>query len=442
MKKIIALYIYFLIFSSISAAPLEIDVTDGKIEPLPIAITNFNFTSLKEKAISNKMHEVISNNLNGCGLFKTISNEAFLQTSKEVFLQPLFADWRIIDANLVLSGKINIKERKLEIKFKIWDVYKEKLLISKKIANVSLDNWRVLSHIISNMIYESVTGERGYFDTKIVYIHEKMIKEKKQKRIALMDYDGQNHLFLTSGENLVLTPRFSPNGKEVVYLSYKNNKPSVYRLNIKSKKKEILGKFEGMSFAPRFSPDGSNIIFSLTEKGGSNIYLLKLKNKKTLKITKNKYINTSPSFSPDGTKIVFSSDRAGKQNIYIKSIKSNDKSLRISYGKGNYATPVWSPRGDYIAFTKSYKKEFLIGLIKSNGKGERIISKGYLTEGPTWSPNGRTLAFYKVIKNNDGTLKSKLYSIDVTGNLEKEISTPGNASDPDWGPSLKINNPK
>ena len=444
MLKIIILYLYIFLFllSPVSSSPIEIDVTDGKIEPLPVAITKFNYTSFKEQDMSNKVYEVITKNLNNSGLFKTLPNEAFLQSSREVFLQPLFSDWRILDANLILSGQINIKDNYLNVTFKLWDVYKEKLLINKKIANVSSNSWRVMSHIISNVIYESVTGEKGYFDTKIVYIHEKTIKNKKQKRIAIMDYDGENHSFLTLGKNLVLTPRFAPNGKEVVYLSYEDNKPSVYRLNITSKKKKIIGNFEGMSFAPRFSPDGYNIVFSLTEKGGSNIFLLNLNNKKTIRITKNKYINTSPSFSPNGKKIVFSSDRAGKQNLYIKSVNNKSKPLRISYGKGNYATPVWSPRGDYIAFTKSYKKEFLIGLIKANGKNERIIAKGYLTDSPTWSPNGRTLAYYKIIKKKDGSLKSKLYSIDVTGNLEKEISTPENASDPDWGPSLKFNTTK
>lgn len=442
MKIILIIYFYLFFYFFALGTPLEINVTDGKIEPLPVAITKFNFDNIKEQNVSIKMHEVILNNLNNSGLFKTIPDNAFLQSSKEVFLQPIFADWRIIDANLILSGQIKMQDTTLNIKFKLWDVYEEKLLVSKKITNVSKNKWRVLSHIISNIIYESVTGEKGYFDTKIVYIHEDVIDKVKQKRIALMDYDGKNHKYLTAGINLVLTPRFAPNGKEIVFLSYENNRPSVYRLNIRSKKKEILGNFEGMSFAPRFSPDGRNIIFALTEKGRSNIFLYNLEDKATTKITQNKYINISPSFSPDGKKIVFSSDRAGKQNLYIKNIKGKKKSTRITYGQGNYATPVWSPRGDYIAFTKSLNKEFLIGLIKTDGKNERIISKGYLTEGPSWSPNGRTLAYYKIIKSKNGNMKSKLFSIDVTGNLEKEILTPGNASDPDWGPSIKLSTSK
>ena len=442
MRKTVISYLFLFFMFKTSAAPLEVDVTEGKIEPLPVAITKFYSLSSKGEQLSDNIFKVVVNNLNNSGLFKAIPNEAFLQSSKEVYLQPLFSDWKIIDANLILSGKISLKDNVIEIEFKLWDVYKEKLLVSKKIANVPLNNWRITSHIISNIIYESVTNEKGYFDTKIVYIHEKIEKNRKKKRIAVMDYDGENHTFLTAGKNLVLTPRFAPNGKEIVYLSYQNNKPSVYRINLKTGRKQVIGNFQGMSFAPRFSPDGTSIIFSLTEKGGSNIFLINLNSREKNKLTFNKYINTSPSFSPDGKQIVFSSDRAGKQNLYVKDIKNKNNPLRISYGKGNYATPVWSPRGDYIAFTKSYKGSFFIGLIKSNGKDERIVAKGYLTDSPTWSPNGRTLAYYKVIKNKDGKLESKLFSIDVTGNLEKEIITPGNASDPNWGPSLTFKKSK
>ena len=431
-------FFFLLIFlhSWLLSGPIEIDVTDGKIEPLPIAITKFSFSGSKGKDLSTAIHETIEDNLTNSGLFKSISEKAFLQKQDDVFLQPLFSDWRLIDANLIVSGEIVDKEGILTIKLRLWDVYREKLLLSKKISGISVNAWRFSAHLVSNMIYERVTGEKGYFDTKVVYIAEEGSFKNKTKRIAIMDYDGQNHSFLTDGENLVLTPRFSPDGKNIVYLSYNKNKPDVYLLNIESKEKKKIGNFEGMSFAPRFSPDGSEVIFSLTKKGGSNIFVLNLKNKKRVQLTNNKYINTSPSYSPDGKDIVFSSDRAGKQNLYISSIKTRTKPpKRISFGKGNYATPVWSPRGDYIAFTKSYGKKFYIGLIKPDGTGERLISEGYLAEGPSWSPNGRTLAFYKINKKNN-YYESKLYTIDITGNLEKVLPSPFQASDPDWGPSM------
>ncbi len=437
--RILKFLIIVFVTKNLHTKPLEINVTEGVIEPIPIAITNFNYKSSNEKIISGKIYEIISNNLNNSGLFKEISKKAFLQSQEEVFSQPLFKDWSLIDANLIISGLINLKDRKIQVKIKLWDVYREKLILSKKIDGIKENNWRMLAHLVSNLIYQRVTGEKGYFDTKLVYISEKRSGSKVIKRIALMDYDGNNLQYLTDGKNLVLTPRFSPDGKKIAFLSFSNKKPTVYLLNLYNNNKKILGNFAGMSFAPRFSPDGKDIIFSLTKRGSSNIFIQNLNNNKILQVTNNRHINTSPSFSPDNKWIVFSSDRSGKQNLYIKEIKklSKIKAKRISYGDGNYATPSWSPRGDYIAFTKSYKNQFYIGLIKSDGSGERIISKGYLTESPSWSPNGRTLAFNKIIKTQNNDLVSKIYTIDITGNLEKIINTPENASDPDWGPSIK-----
>ncbi len=437
MQKL-KIFLIFFLTKILLSDPIEIDVTEGVIEPIPIAITNFNYKSINEKIISNKIYDIISNDLNNSGLFKKISNKAFLQSEEEVFFQPLFKDWSLIDANLIISGELILMNNKIQVKIKLWDVYREKLILSKKIEGISKDNWRTLAHIISNLIYQRVTGEKGYFDTKLVYVSEKRLKSKIIKRITLMDYDGNNLQYLTNGNDLVLTPRFSPDGKTIAFLSYINNKPAVYLLNVNSKEKKLLGNFSGMSFAPRFSPDGKNIIFSLTKKGSSNIFIQNLNNNKITQITNNRHINTSPSYSPDNKQIVFSSDRSGKQNLFIKKINNNLKkpAKRISYGEGSYATPTWSPRGDYIAFTKFYKNEFYIGLLKIDGSGERIIAKGYLAEGPTWSPNGRTLAFYKIEKNNN-KLISNIYTIDITGNLEKLLNTPENASDPDWGPAIK-----
>jgi TolB protein len=438
--KYLKLFTLFIILTTrpLNSQPLEIDVTKGVIEPLPVAITKFNYKSVKEKIVSKDIYEVISNDLNNSGLFRQISNKAFLQSEEEVFFQPLFKDWSLIDANLIVSGRVTLNNNELLANIKLWDVYREKLILSKKIGGINKDNWRTLAHIISNLVYQRVTGEKGYFDTKLVYISEERSKNIISKKIAIMDYDGNNHQYLTNGKNLVITPRFSPDGKKIAYLSFSNKKPTVYLLDLLSKKEKILGNFSGMSFAPRFSPDGKKLIFSLTKKGSTNIFIQNLDENNINQVTNNRHINTSPSFSPDSKLIVFSSDRSGKQNLYIKKINKNltEKAIRISFGEGNYATPVWSPRGDYIAFTKTYKGEFYIGLIKKDGSGERIISKGYLTESPSWSPNGRTLVFNKILKDYNNNLKSNIYTIDITGNLERKIITPKQASDPDWGPSI------
>jgi len=434
----ISLLILLLNYKLLLSNPLEIDVTKGKIEPIPVAITKFNYKSSLEKIISNNIYEVVSYDLINSGLFKKISNKAFLQSEEEVFSQPLFSDWRLIDANLIVSGIIILEEQKLSVNLKLWDVYREKLILSKKIGGVDKKNWRPLSHIISNLIYERITGEKGYFDTKIAYIAELKSGNSVIKKLAMMDYDGNEHQYLTDGKNIVLTPRFSPDGKKIAYLSYTKNKPTVYLMDVFTKKNEVLGNFSGMSFAPRFSPDGKKVVFSLTDRGSSNILILNIESKNISQVTQNKHINTSPSYSPDNKRIVFSSDRAGKQNLYIKEITKSlrKKPRRITFSAGNYATPVWSPRGDYIAFTKTIRKNFYIGLIRDDGTGERLIAQGYLAEGPTWSPNGRTLAYYKLSKDGN-VLKSNLYTIDITGNIEKKLQTPEEASDPEWGPSIK-----
>ncbi len=429
------LFLFFL--KTLYSDPIEIDVTKGTIEPLPIAITKFNYKSIKEKIMSQQIYEIVSNDLINSGLFRKISNNAFLQDEGEVFFQPSFKDWSLIDANLIVSGRIKLNNKKLLINIKLWDVYREKLILSKKVEVLNDTSIRVLAHIISNLVYQRVTGEKGYFDTRLVYIAEEKTANNTSKRIAIMDYDGNNHEYLTNGKNIVITPRFSPDGKKIAYLSFSNKKPTVFLLDLDTKKEKTLGNFSGMSFAPRFSPDNEKIIFSLTKRGSSNIFIQKLSNNETIQITNNRHINTSPSFSPDNKWVVFSSDRSGKQNLYVK--KSDDgitkKAKRITFGGGSYATPVWSPRGDYIAFTKTYRNEFFIGLIKEDGSGERIIATGYLTESPSWSPNGRTLIFNKVYKSNN-KLVSSLFTIDITGNLEKKLNTPGEASDPDWGPSI------
>ncbi len=429
------LFVFFI--NNLYSAPIEIDVTKGTIEPLPIAITNFNYKSIKEKIISKQIYEIVSNDLTNSGLFRKISNNAFLQDEEEVFFQPSFRDWSLIDANLIVSGKIKLNNAKLLVNIKLWDVYREKLILSKKIEIINNNNLRVLAHIISNLVYQRVTGEIGYFDTRLVYIAEEKTVDNISKRIAIMDYDGNNHEYLTNGKNIAITPRFSPDGKKIAFLSFSDKKPTVFLLDLATKKEKVLGNFSGMSFAPRFSPDSEKIIFSLTKKGSSNIFIQKLSNNETIQVTNNRHINTSPSFSPDNNWIVFSSDRSGKQNLYIK--KNNDdfskNAKRITFGQGSYATPAWSPRGDYIAFTKTYKNEFFIGVIKKDGSGERIIATGYLTESPSWSPNGRTLIFNKVYKSNN-KLVSSIFTIDITGNLEKKLNTPGEASDPDWGPSI------
>ena len=441
------IYIFFLfsfgimllpIIAKSAERPLQIDIMGGNIQAMPIAVSYFSYDeNLKNLNLHKNIPNLISNNLINSGLFKLLDRDAYMQSPEQLINRPKFRDWRIIDAQALISGKIIKKDNeKISVSIELWDVYGEKRMFGLSLSS-KVKSWRRISHIISDKIYERLTGEEGYFDTRILYVSESGSQKNKIKRLAIMDQDGGNHKYLTDGKSLVLTPRFSPNQQLITFFSYSGInaglKPSVYLYNLSTGKIEILGEFPGMSFAPRFSPDGENLIMSLAENGSTNIYIMNLNTRKTNQLTRGRSIDTSPSFSPDGANIVFNSDRSGGQHLYI--MKKNGKNpKRISFGRGSYATPVWSPRGDYIAFTKFTRGRFFIGLMRPDGSAERLIAEGYLTEGPTWAPGGRVLSFFRQIPQKNGSMKTRLFVIDITGYRERELDTPEDASDPAWSP--------
>jgi len=373
-------------------AELRIDITQGSVNPMPIAVADLNGKSAKEQQFGRDISRVISNNLERSGLFKAIDRKSFIQTNDALQSLPRFGDWRIINAQALLQGRTElIADGRLRVDLRLWDVFAESEMIGVRYLTIP-ENWRRIAHMISDAIYERITGESGYFDSRIVYIAESGPADRRKKRLALMDQDGANHRFLTDGSSLVLTPRFSPEQQEITYLSYYGNLPRVYIFNIDTGREEILGDFPGMTFAPRFSPDGKKVIISMANGGNSDIYTMDIRTRKLLQLTFHSAIDTSASFSQDGAKIAFNSDRGGTQQIYVMN-KFGKKIRRISYGKGRYATPVWSPRGDLIAFTKMHKGRFFIGVMRPDGSGERLLDENFLVESPTWSPMGVCLCF-------------------------------------------------
>ena len=424
-----------------AAALIEIDITEGNREPLPIAITNFFYDDVDAvmlSEISNNLSDVVEADLERCGLFDPINEEAFIQKNAAMHLRPRFEDWRLIKSQALVTGKLKIVDGdKLRVEFRLWDTLAEKEL-EALVLITTLDNWRRISHMISDKVYERLTGEKGYFDTRILYVSESGPKNQRIKKLAIMDQDGENHRHLTSGKELVLTPRFNPTKQEITYLSYFKNLPRVYLLNIETGNQEVVGDFPGMTFAPRFSPDGNKIIMSLAKDGNSDIYVMDLKSRVVTRLTNNPAIDTSPSYSPDGKKITFNSDRGGSQQIYVMDNDGRNQK-RISNEGGNYATPVWSPRGDLIAFTKNFKGNYAIGVMRTNGEGERLLTENWYQEAPSWSPNGRVLLFYReTAANEDGQgHSSTLWSIDLTGFNEREIETPQDGSDPAWSNLLQ-----
>lgn len=417
-------------------AQLEVNVTKGQIKTVPIAISPFYVSGSNEQInIANRLPEVIQINLERTGLFDVINKQAYIQDKNSINANgPRFGDWRAVNAEALVTGEISATSNgETRVEFRLWDVYGERQM-SGMAYTTKNDNWRRIAHIISDEIYKRLTGEDGYFDSRIVYISESGIATNRKKRLAIMDQDGANHHFLTDGSSLVLTPRFSPNQQKIAYLAYYNNKPRVYIYDITTGRQNVLGDFPGMTFSPRFSPDGNRVIMSMSQGANSDIYVMDLRNRRTSRLTTHSAIDTAPSYSPDGRYIVFESDRGGSQQLYVMNSDGTNQH-RITFGNGRYATPVWSPRGDLIAFTRMYKGQFYLGVIRPDGSGERLITSGYHVEGPTWSPNGRVLSYFKETRATSRSPKSaRLYTIDLTGYNERQIPTPNDASDPAWSP--------
>jgi TolB protein len=419
-------------------AELRIDITRGRVEPMPVAVSPFFGGQPRDAQVGQDMTNVISANLERSGLFRPIDPKAFIQTPAALRSQPpRFPDWRAINAQALIHGNVELQpDGRLRIEFRLWDVLGE-AQIEGRVYTTAAQNWRRVAHIISDAIYKRITGEDGYFDTRVVYIGESGPLQRRIKRLAIMDQDGANHRFLTDGRALVLTPRFSPTTQEITYLSYVNNRPRVYLLNIDTGQQEVVGDFPGMTFAPRFSPDGNRVVMSMAQDGNTDIYTMDLRTRRAQRLTDHPSIDTSPCYSPDARQVVFNSDRGGTQQLYVMDSDGGNVK-RISFGTGRYATPVWSPRGDLIAFTRIHEGEFYIGVIRPDGSGERLLTKGFLVEGPTWAPNGRVLMYFKQNPSDargQGT-NSRLYSIDLTGFNEREIITPTEASDPAWSPLI------
>ncbi len=412
-------------------AVLRLDITQGNFQPMPIALPDFLAGSPGEEETAHNITSVITADLLRSGLFAPINPAAYTERITNTDAVPHFADWRVINAQALVTGRITRqRDGRLKAEFRLWDVFAGQQLDGKQYFT-SPDNWRRIAHIIADGIYETLTGEKGYFDTRIVFVDETGPKQKRIKRLAIMDQDGYGVRYLTRGEDLVLTPRFNPNSQEVTYMSYGKGQPRVYLLNIETGQREIVGNFPGMSFSPRFSPDGQRVIMSLQQGTNANLFVMDLRSKQTTRLTDTPAIDTAPCYSPDGKWICFESDRGGSQQVYVMPA-GGGAAKRISFGAGRHAGPVWSPRGDYIAFTGLSGDGFSIGVLKSDGSGERTLTQGFHVEGPTWAPNGRVLMYFG---GNRGA-GPNLFTIDITGRNQLQEPTPNFASDPAWSPLL------
>mgnify|MGYP001026639695 FL=1 len=415
-----------------SRGPLQVDIDQANLRPRPIAIPPFLG---EDPRFAADVSGVVTADLESSGLFQPLDPQGFIERINDLNAAPRFADWRSIGAEALVVGRVSqMPDGRVRAEFRLWDVVLGKQVTGQQFTTAAA-NWRRVGHIIADQVWEKLTLEKGYFDSRIVFIDETGPKQKRVKRLAIMDQDGFNVRMLSQGGELVLTPRFSPSTQEITYMSYgAGSQPRVVMLNIETGQRSVVGDFPGMTFAPRFSPDGQRIIMSLQQEGDSSILEMDLRSRQIRRLTQGRAIDTGPCYAPDGRQVVFESDREGHQALYVMG-SDGSAPRRISLGEGRYSTPVWSPRGDYIAFTKQLSGRFLIGVMRTDGSGERVLTDGYHNEGPTWAPNGRFLMFFREQQGANGG--ARIYSIDLTGRNERVIRTPSFASDPAWSPLLR-----
>ncbi|WP_333684566.1 Tol-Pal system beta propeller repeat protein TolB [Pontibaca methylaminivorans] len=412
--------------------PLRIEITEGVIEPLPFAIPDFVPDTPQAAQAAQDIARVVASDLTGTGLFREIPASAHVGMVRDFNAPIQYADWKAINAQALITGAVSVSGQNITVRFRAYDVFSGAELGSGLQFEGTLDGWRRMGHKVADQVYSRITGEGGYFDSRVVFVSESGPKDQRRKRLAIMDYDGENVKYLTDSDKLVLAPRFSPTGERVLYTSYETDFPRIHVLDVNAVQHRSLEQNEGsMTFAPRYAPDGRSVVFSLERGGNTDIYRLDLDSGTKTQLTDAPSIETAPSYSPDGSQIVFESDRSGTPQLYVMAAGGGE-ARRISTGQGRYGTPVWSPRGDLIAFTKQNKGRFHIGVMRTDGSEERLLTASFLDEGPTWAPNGRVIMFTRETQGADG--HAALYSVDISGRNLRKVRTPEGASDPAWSP--------
>ncbi|MFA8387744.1 MAG: Tol-Pal system beta propeller repeat protein TolB [Pelagibaca sp.] len=435
VASVLAVMVWAIITPGVALAqngPLRIEITEGVIEPLPYAVPDFVGETAAAQQLAQQIARVVAEDLTGTGLFREVPREAHISQITSFGSPVQFADWKAINAQALITGAVSSEGGRIVVKFRVWDVFAGTELGQGMQFAGTPDGWRRMAHKVADQVYSRITGESGYFDSRVVFVSESGPKDQRAKRLAVMDYDGANVQYLTGGNALVLAPRFSENGQRVLYTSYETGMPRVHVLEVGTVQSRILQGQDGvMSFAPRFAPNGQTVVYSLTQGSNTDIWAMDIGSGGTRQLTSAPSIETAPSYSPDGSQIVFESDRSGTQQLYVMSA-SGGEARRISFGQGRYSTPVWSPRGDMIAFTKQNAGRFHIGVMRTDGSEERLLTASFLDEGPTWAPNGRVIMFARETQGAQGS--SSLYTVDISGRNLKRVRTPEGASDPSWGP--------
>ncbi len=410
---------------------VEVDVADTKrvavpyfVAPQPADTVAGNTTNL-----SRQISDVIAANLRSSGLFEPIGPSGLRAITLGEVTAPQFDYWKGRSADQLIEGFVKVgADGNLTVGCYLYDVN-----FGQEVTRLGFvlppAEWRRAAHKCSDAMYSKLTGENPFFDSRVAYIAETGPKGKRVKRLAIMDSDGANHKFLTSGTATALTPRYSPNYKSILYLSYQDGNPRIYVYDIDSGRQRLITASKNPTFAPRWSPDGQTILYSMAVSGNTDVYKISVNGGTPVRLTTAPGIDVGGSFSPDGRQVVFESDRGGSQQVYVMGADGSSQ-RRVSNGGGRYATPEWSPRGDLIAYTR-IAGDFRVGVMRPDGSGERLLTNSWQDEAPTWAPNGRLIQFFRTEKNSG---KTSVWQVDLTGRNERKLPTPVDGSDPAWGP--------
>lgn len=422
-KILLALWAIFMGLHTVQARTLSLAI-------MPFYEKSYNMEYRKHH---DHMREIIINDLVQSGYFKNIPVNAFFQQTVDALETPNFADWEKIKAEVLITFEVQVNAGRYDYIMDMWYVPRQHLLVSKKYTTTGFALKRRLSHMIADDIYTRTVGGKPYFDSQILYVAQTTDTNGTPiQKLAIMDQDGGNLKYLSDGKNMVISPRFSPDGRYIIYVSYKNTTAGVYVHDLKTRKQTFIATDRTTSYTPRFSPDNTKVIFSNIVDGKADIWVMYLKRQngkiKFDRLTNTKYMDMAPYYAPSGDKIVFMSDRSGRPQLYIMNADGSGVT-HISKGSGSYTTPIWSPNGNYIAFTKQKSGQFHIGIMKPDGTGERLLTTSYLDEGPTFSPNGKILLFGRQQKDGD----TYLMSVGIDGKNLNRIKTETRATEPDWG---------
>ena len=400
--------------------------------PALVAPTPTDTAAGNSAALGRQIAEVISADLRASGVFETSGPNGLRAITLAEVTTPQFDYWRGRNVEQLVEGFVRVGgDGNLTVGCYLYDVGNGNE-VTRLGFNVPPKDWRRAAHKCADAIYSKLTGEAPFFDSRIAYIAETGPKGKRVKRLAIMDSDGANHRFITNGQSTALTPRFSPNYKSILYLSYVDGNPRIYVYDIDGGRQRLITQSRNPTFAPRWSPDGQTILYSMAVAGNTDVYKISATGTGTpVKLTSSPGIDVGGSFSPDGRQIVFESDRGGNQQIYVMNADGSNQ-RRISFGSGRYATPEWSPRGDLIAYTR-IAGDFRVGTMRPDGSGERLLTDSWQDEAPSWAPNGRVIQFFRTAK---GSGKTSIWQVDLTGANERKLPTPVDGSDPAWGPVL------